>query len=85
MVDAAVLAGVRRFIPSYWGNNAENKAVMELQSGLAAKAEIVEYLSTKESTGLTWTSVVPGLLIDMYDQLSLILCLSFTYGRTIAT
>jgi hypothetical protein len=65
MVDAAVLAGVRRFIPSHWGSNAENKAVLDLQSRLVAKAEIVEYLRTKESTGLSWTTVIPGFFIDL--------------------
>lgn len=66
MIDAAVLAGVQRFIPSHWGCNAENKASLELQSRLAAKAEIVDYLKTKESTGLTWSSIVPGMFLDQY-------------------
>ena len=65
MIDAAVTAGVKRFIPSDFGSNSENKAVLELEPRLKAKSDVVDYLRSKESHSFTWTSIITGLFIDM--------------------
>ena len=65
MIDAAAEAGVKRFIPADFGSNGENEAALELQPRLKAKNADVDRLRTKESTGMTWTSIVTGLFLDM--------------------
>ena len=65
MIDAAVKARVKRFIPSEYSSVAENREASELDFRNRDCEKIVQYLRTKESTGLTWTTVVNGLFFDM--------------------
>ncbi|KAK4445551.1 hypothetical protein QBC34DRAFT_413025 [Podospora aff. communis PSN243] len=65
-VDAAVAAGVKRFIPSEFGINTrklEGKAIGKI---LASKIGIVDYLDekAKENPGFTWTGLSTGLFFD---------------------
>ncbi|KAH1359733.1 hypothetical protein KXW29_007311 [Aspergillus fumigatus] len=64
LVDAAVQSGVKRFLPSEFSCNSQNGAVIELLPLFQQKADIIQYLKSKESTGLTWTSLVTSLLFD---------------------
>ncbi|KAJ5520100.1 hypothetical protein N7463_000553 [Penicillium fimorum] len=61
-VDAAICAGVRRFIPSEFSANSQNDAVLQLQPLFGPKKELVEYLKSKEADGLTWTGLANGFL-----------------------
>ena len=63
MIDAAIEAGVKRFIPSEYGNNTST-AAGDLVSLYADKAKVLAYLKTKESTGLSWTAVHSGQFFD---------------------
>ncbi|ATY60369.1 isoflavone reductase family [Cordyceps militaris] len=63
MIDAAVQAGVKRFIPTEYGNNT-CVAAAELVSLYGDKAKVVEYLRSKESTGLSWTAIHTGQFFD---------------------
>lgn len=63
MIDAAVQAGVKRFIPSEYGNNTCTAAA-DLVPLYADKAKVVAYLKTKESCGLTWTAIHAGQFFD---------------------
>jgi hypothetical protein len=63
MIDVAVQAGVKRFIPSEYGNNTCTAAA-DLVPLYADKAKVVAYLKTKESTGLTWTAIHAGQFFD---------------------
>ncbi|PVH75067.1 isoflavone reductase family protein [Cadophora sp. DSE1049] len=63
MIDAAIQAGVERFIPSEYGNNT-CVAAADLVPLYADKAKVVAYLKTKESTGLTWTAIHAGQFFD---------------------
>jgi DNA-binding NarL/FixJ family response regulator len=65
IIDAAIRAGVRHYIPSDFASNAENKAALELQPRLAKNMETITYLRLKEAEGLTWTSIVTGFFFDM--------------------
>jgi putative NADH-flavin reductase len=47
IINAAVHAGVRRYIPSGFASNSENTDVLELQPRLAKNAEIVSYCARK--------------------------------------
>lgn len=63
-IDAAVSAGVKRFLPSEFSSNTLSPAVRKLLPLFEQKLEVLEYLKTKESSGLTWTGVWTALLFD---------------------
>lgn len=63
MIDAAIQAGVKRFIPSEYGNNT-CPAAAELVSLYGDKAKVIDYLKAKEETGLTWTAIHTGQFFD---------------------
>ncbi|KAJ6103037.1 isoflavone reductase family protein [Penicillium sp. IBT 16267x] len=63
MIDAAIQAGVKRFIPTEYGNNT-CAAAAELVVLYAEKAKVIAYLKTKEGTGLTWTAIHTGQFFD---------------------
>lgn len=64
LVEAAIAAGVKRFLPSEFGPPSQDKkfAAMNMEV-LAIKAEFNEYLKTKESQ-ISWTAIVTGSFID---------------------
>lgn len=63
MIDAAIQAGVKRFIPTEYGNNT-CAAAAELVALYEDKAKVAAYLKSKEHTGLTWTAVHTGQFFD---------------------
>ncbi|RDW60608.1 hypothetical protein BP6252_11991 [Coleophoma cylindrospora] len=63
-IDAAVSAGVKRFIPSEFSSNTLSPAVLQLLPVFGQKMEVLEYLKTKEASGLTWTAIWTALLFD---------------------
>jgi hypothetical protein len=65
MIDAAVDAGIKRFIPSDYGSVAENPEATALDPRKGDCENVVEYLRSKESYGLTWTAVITGLFFDL--------------------
>ncbi|KAF3903747.1 hypothetical protein ABW21_db0206939 [Orbilia brochopaga] len=64
LIDAAVAAGVKRFIPSEFGSNTDNKDAQELVPVFSRKVEIKEYLEQRAAGGLTWTGIVVGPVFD---------------------
>ncbi|KAI9824650.1 MAG: hypothetical protein M1826_007289 [Phylliscum demangeonii] len=62
LVDAAVKAGVKRFIPSEFGSNTTNKQGQEMCPLYKPKVEVVEYLQSKskEHPDFTWTAIMCG-------------------------
>lgn len=64
IVDAAIKAGVKRFIPSEFGSNTDSKEAQALVPVFSRKIEIREYLDSKSSDGLTWTGIVTGPIFD---------------------
>ena len=70
IVDAAVTAGVKRFIPSEFGSNTLNKKVVELFGAtMEAKVKVLNHLKEQESTGLTWTGIATGPFFDWVIEL----------------
>lgn len=65
-VDAAVAAGVKRFIPSEFGVNTRNVRDTPMGKILAGKIAIVDYLqeTVKENPAFTWTGLSTGLFFD---------------------
>ncbi|KAL9099209.1 MAG: hypothetical protein Q9187_009530 [Circinaria calcarea] len=64
MIDMAVKAGVKHFIPSEFVGNTLNLKSRELVPMLADKYEVIQYLREQESKGLSWTGVVTGPFFD---------------------
>jgi nucleoside-diphosphate-sugar epimerase len=67
-IDAAIRAGVKRFIPSEFGPNSRNEEFVKYNDVvLPVRAGIVDYLKYKEGQGdgkLSWTSVICGGFFD---------------------
>ncbi|MCJ1437472.1 hypothetical protein MMC27_006859 [Xylographa pallens] len=65
IIDAAVAAGVQRFIPSEFGSDTQNANLRALLPAVfGPKIEVVDYLRAQEATGLTWTAVITGAFFD---------------------
>ncbi|OJD16384.1 hypothetical protein AJ78_03448 [Emergomyces pasteurianus Ep9510] len=63
IVDAAIAAGVKIFIPSEYGSDTKNPKVLEIAPVLAGKRKLVEYLEQQQDK-ITWTALIPGLFAD---------------------
>lgn len=79
LIDAAVAAKVKRFIPSDYGWDTPNIAkngmetqLPQLYMRLKPKATILEYLASKavENPGFTWTAIGAGPLFDWVIRLA---------------
>jgi hypothetical protein len=68
IIDAAVAAGVKRFIPSEYGNDTSITEVAILVPSAQGKQETIKYLRTKESSGLSWTAICVGAFFDWTFQ-----------------
>lgn len=65
IVDAAIKAGVKRFVPSNFGIDSEvERAVSAFPMLSEGKRDIVRYLRSKEREGMTWTAFVTGVFLD---------------------
>ena len=65
-IDAAVKAGVKRFVPSeFGGDTANQKALAVLPQLYGKKKEVVDYLKGKEKDGLTWSAFVTGPFFEL--------------------
>lgn len=58
LVDAAVKAGVKRFIPSEFGSDTSDDTVRAKVPIFNVKKEVVDHLRSKQSNGLSWTVLV---------------------------
>lgn len=64
IIDAAVKAGVKKFLPSEFSSNTLSDAVQELVPVFHAKREVIDYLKSKEKEDMSWTAISCGLLFD---------------------
>ena len=63
-IDAAIAAGVKRFIPSEFGSDISDPEIVKLVPIFQPKVEATEYLKSKESETFSWTSVTTGPFFD---------------------
>lgn len=63
LIDAAIAAGVKRFIPSEFGSNTPNPRTRAIVPIFEGKFGTVNYLKGKEDS-ISWTSVVTGPFFD---------------------
>ena len=64
VINAAVAAGVKRFLPSEYGMDTSNPKGPEILPVLHLKRSQLEYLQSKENEGLSWTALIVGLFFD---------------------
>jgi uncharacterized protein YbjT (DUF2867 family) len=69
IIDAAVEAGVKRFLPSEYGVDTSRPEIYDFLPPAIMKQEVVEYLKTKEADGLSWTAICVGAWFDWVCQL----------------
>ncbi|TGO53132.1 hypothetical protein BCON_0129g00140 [Botryotinia convoluta] len=59
IIDAAIKAGVKRFVPSEFGNDTRNEKAMKIiPHYFKHKLDTVEYLKGKAKEGMTWSAAV---------------------------
>lgn len=63
LIDAAIEAGVKRFLPSEYGANNPDERLTDIVPPLTAKVGIVDYLKSKEDA-ISWTSIITGPFFD---------------------
>lgn len=68
IIDAAVSAGVKRFIPSEYGVDTSLPQIADFLPPALPKQNTVEYLRSKESSGLSWTAIIVGAFFDWSFQ-----------------
>ncbi|KAL7953235.1 hypothetical protein V8C34DRAFT_321410 [Trichoderma compactum] len=67
MVDAAIQAGVRRFIPSEYGSSSIDQQLEDFKKLMVPKTELIGYLRGKcrLHPQFSWTCLSGGALIDV--------------------
>ncbi|KAJ4356016.1 uncharacterized protein N0V89_004042 [Didymosphaeria variabile] len=63
LIDAAIAAGVKRYIPSEFGSNTADPRTLEAVPLFKGKIDIQEYLKSKESE-ISRTTIVTGPFFD---------------------
>jgi len=73
MIDAAVAAHVKRFIPSEFGYNLQEARGTKIGGLLKAKLEIADYLTelSQKHEWFTWTGLSTGTLFDWVSRMNL--------------
>ncbi|KAL9118619.1 MAG: hypothetical protein Q9187_004832 [Circinaria calcarea] len=72
IIDAAVKAGVKRFLPSEYGSNSQNANATALFPLFGIKVQTNKHLKAQESKGLTWTAIESGPAFDWGLQMGLV-------------
>ncbi|TVY83400.1 Isoflavone reductase-like protein [Lachnellula suecica] len=68
IIDAAVQAGVKRYLPSEYGCNTQNEKATALIPAFGFKVKVIEHLKQQEAKGLSWTAIESGPAFDMCIQ-----------------
>ncbi|KAL6718002.1 hypothetical protein ACLMJK_004087 [Lecanora helva] len=64
VIDVAIKAGVKRYIPPEFSSRDDNPYVTTRVPFAAVKGNLVDLLVSKEQEGLSWTGVVCGGFLD---------------------
>jgi len=67
IIDAAIEAGVKWFLPSEFGSDNANPEVVRNIPIFSGKAQIVDYLKRKEDQ-ISWTAVACGFFFDWVSR-----------------
>jgi uncharacterized protein YbjT (DUF2867 family) len=63
VIDAAIAAGVKRFIPSEFGSDTTNPVGVQRFPLWGQKAEVLKYLESKQDQ-IEWTAIFNGFFFD---------------------
>ncbi|PTB35639.1 uncharacterized protein TrAFT101_009325 [Trichoderma asperellum] len=63
MIDIAVLARVKRFIPAEFGIDTSKEETVEIMTFLKMKPQIIQYLRSIQDK-ITWTGIITGPFFD---------------------
>ncbi|PWY91288.1 NmrA-like family protein [Aspergillus sclerotioniger CBS 115572] len=63
-IDAAIRAGVKRFIPSEFSTSSQDDEVLKILPMFQQKRDVINYLKEKEKEGLSWTGIATSGLFD---------------------
>ncbi|KAI9832913.1 MAG: hypothetical protein M1819_003943 [Sarea resinae] len=63
-IDAAVEAGVKRYIPGDFGSDTTDQKVLDVVPVLGPKKDVLDYLKSKVDSGLTYTAIANGAFFD---------------------
>ncbi|EFQ27058.1 NmrA-like family protein [Colletotrichum graminicola] len=63
LVDAAIAAGVKVFVPSEYGIDTADGTAPKYVPALAEKIQVVEYLKERQDK-ISWTAIVTGAIFD---------------------
>ena len=66
LVEAAVKAGVKRFLPSEFGLDNASAQVLAVLPPFRVRTELVDTLKAKQAAGspMEWTAVIAGMFLD---------------------
>jgi hypothetical protein len=66
LVEAAVKAGVKRFLPSEFGTDNSSASVLAIVPPFRVRTELIDTLKAKQAAGspIEWTAVVTGMFLD---------------------
>ncbi|KAM0227478.1 hypothetical protein ACHAP5_012172 [Fusarium lateritium] len=70
LVDAAIAAGVKWFLPSEFGPPSRDEKFAALHPALPPKVATVDYLRSKESH-ISWSALIPGAFFDWAMKIGL--------------
>lgn len=73
-IDAAIEAGIQRYVASEYGLNNARPEARSLNSVFDGKGRVQDYLRSKEPSGLTWHAIGCGMWIDW--------SVTFSHART---
>lgn len=70
MIDAAVAAGVKRFIPSEYGSSSLDMPLEDFKKLMRPKTQIIEYLRkvASENPAFTWSCISAGASLDIVSE-----------------
>lgn len=66
LIEAAVKAGVKRFLPSEFGLDTASAQLLAVLPPFRVRAELIDTLKAKQAAGspIEWTAVVTGMFLD---------------------
>lgn len=65
IIDAAIKSGVKRYVPSNFGGQAENAKALEIFPLMAKHNKAVDYLKTQDLREMSWTAIITGIFMDL--------------------
>ncbi|MCJ1336637.1 hypothetical protein MMC09_001915 [Bachmanniomyces sp. S44760] len=72
IIDTAIRAGVKHFIPSEFGSDTTNATAREMVPIFNGKYAVIEYLESQQSkTSMTWSGITTGPFFDFCLNLGL--------------